>query len=439
MIRGNKVGIVARWEFSSLVRRLPFLLFTFGMPLFFTLLFGGVAMVQEKALAGQNEQARLFGLVDAGSALGGHLEPVAPLEPEARTRLLRAGLAPSRALTEDDVVFERFDTEAEARRALSRKLLGGYFVIGKRYMQTGAVRLVEAQNGPLAELGASGAEHALGVTLRRALLRGRVPDGVLDRTLNPVVTERATLRADGRVARDEGSDVTRMLVPLFLALLLMMSLISTSSYLVQGVAVEKENKLVEVLLSSASADEILAGKLVGLGAAGLLQVGIWCSMLGGVALTFASRVASAGLYVPWPAVFAAVPLFLLGYLFIGSLMLATGSLGNTMRESQQLAMAWSIPTVLPLMLMSVLMSQPHGTLSRVMSWIPFTAPLTVVTRLSLDPDGISAAEILGSALVLALSTWLATKLAARLFRVGLLLTGARPRLGDLLRQAALGR
>ena len=76
--------------------------------------------------------------------------------------------------------------------------------------------------------------------------------------------------------------------------------------------------------------------------------------------------------------------------------------------------------------------------AKIMTWIPFTAPLTVILRMTLDPDSIAWWEVLGSLVMMVGSTYLALQLGARLFRVGLLLTGARPKLREIWRQARLG-
>ncbi len=443
MIRPAKVGIIARWELTSVVRRLPYLIFTFVMPLFFTLLFGGVGLLQGRAMQTQLDQPALFGVVDQSGAL--HLEkPVQERAPSGRaTKLLgRAGLAGAHAFEQGQVVFVPFASESAARNKLRDKSLRGYFVIAPDWLASGKVKEVRGEGGLFDDVGRGSAERALGEVAREQLLTGQVKQPVLARALDPVHAERRTLPAASgaeRKAADDSEMSARLLVPLILALLLMMSLISTSSYLVQGVAVEKENKVVEVLLASASADEIMAGKLVGLGAAGLLQVAVWSLMLAGGVLSVPAGLGGASSAVPWTAVAAAGPLFLLGYLFIGSLMLATGSFGGNARESQQFGMLWALPAMLPVMLMTVLLSDPHGAFARVLSWIPFTAPITIVTRLSVDPGGMPGWELAGSIAVMLLSIVLAVALGARLFRVGLLLTGSRPRLSEILRQARVGR
>ena len=128
-------------------------------------------------------------------------------------------------------------------------------------------------------------------------------------------------------------------------------------------------------------------------------------------------------------------LFITAYAFLGSLMLGTGSFGGNVRESQQLGMFWAFLATLPLMFVPVMLSEPHGVVAHVLTWIPFSAPATLVLRLSLDPAAISLWEVAGSLAVLVLSTWAAVRIASRLFRVGLLLSGARPSLAEIWRQA----
>jgi len=146
---------------------------------------------------------------------------------------------------------------------------------------------------------------------------------------------------------------------------------------------------------------------------------------------------ASGIEIPWLAVALAVPLFVMAFLFFGSLILGTGSLGSNMREAQQLAMVWSLIAALPLMMLTLLLRDPNGTVARVLTWVPFSAPSLIMFRASMDPGSLAWWEIAGSSLVLAGSTWLAILLGARLFRVGLISSGSRPSLREIVRQARL--
>jgi ABC-2 type transport system permease protein len=119
------------------------------------------------------------------------------------------------------------------------------------------------------------------------------------------------------------------------------------------------------------------------------------------------------------------------------LILGTGSLGSNMREAQQLAMVWSLMAAMPLMLMAILMREPDGTVARVLTFVPFTAGPVVVLRASTDAASMAWWEIAGAFVVLAAATWVALRVGARLFRIGLLSAGTRPSLREIIRQARL--
>ena len=192
----------------------------------------------------------------------------------------------------------------------------------------------------------------------------------------------------------------RFALPLIFMVLFLMSVLMTSGYLMQGTATEKENKVVDVLLASANPDEILAGKLLGLGAAGLLQIAVWLAMLMVTGLGVVPMLMSSRVDVPWLALSLALPFFIMAFLFFGGLMLGTGSLGSNMREAQQLAMVWSLTAALPMMMMAVLIREPNGTVAKVMTWMPFTAGPVVILRASNDAALLAWWEIAGSLLVL---------------------------------------
>jgi ABC-2 type transport system permease protein len=304
-------------------------------------------------------------------------------------------------------------------------------------MSSGKVEEYRTQNGNLNQ---SGPVRALRSLLQRNLLKGNVSEQLAERIYDPVGTLKSwTVDSSGEVQKHSaGTVVARLAIPLGFTFLLFTALMMSSGYLVQAVAVEKENKVIEVLLSSARPEEVLAGKLIGLGGAGLLQVIVWFSMVLFSALLFAAALAAFGVEIPWGAMALGVVFFLAGYLFLGSLMIGFGSLGSTQRESQQLGAVWSLLAVIPMMFLGVLMQDPHSLPGQIMTWIPFTAPVTVLFRLTMDASGVAWWEIVGSLVVLLISTRITLAIGARLFRIGLVLTGVRPKFREIIRQARLG-
>jgi ABC-2 type transport system permease protein len=312
----------------------------------------------------------------------------------------------------------------------------GCFVLDEDYLETGHVELYLPDE---VDFDDDSARRALGKLLVDRLLGDHVSEEIGERVRRPLASyEEWTVTAAGEVKpRSVAGVVAKLIVPIVFALMLFLSLMMSASYLLQATATEKENKVVEVLLSAADPDEILTGKLLGLGFAGMLQVLVWFGMIILSALVGAGALSGLGLDIPWLGIVIAVFFFPAAYLFLGSLMLGTGALGGNLKESNQLSMIWSLPSAVPLLFLGFLLTDPHGLVGRILTWIPFTAPVTVIFRSTIDPRGIAWWEIAGPFVLVALSTWVGIRIGARLFRVGLLLTGARPKLREILRQARL--
>jgi ABC-2 type transport system permease protein len=440
MIRWHKVRTVAMFEFMSAVKRTGFLVITFGMPLFISA-YGAIVAVPAYYASKRDREPAVFGVVDRSQLLrlqGDTTPPKLEIDTDTQRLLQSVGqkAAVDRMLPRSNFIFRPVASEAQARDGLARRDLRGYFVVRDDYLRSGTVEVYTPDSMTIS---GSDARAAFGVLVRERLVRDRVAPEIAARVAAPLpdvrrfaVTRTGAVKDGGQVA-----SAVRIALPLAFTILFLMSVLMTSGYLLQGTATEKENKVVDVLLASANPDEILGGKLVGLGAAGLLQVGVWISMLfltgfGAVPLLFAAQVD-----MPWRGLLVALPFFVVAFLFFGSLMLGTGSLGSNMREAQQLSMVWSLTAALPLMLMSVLIREPHGVVSRILTWLPLTAGPVVVMRASMDTDWLAWWEIAGSLAMLLAATWLAIRIGARFFRIGLLSTGARPSLREVMRQARL--
>lgn len=442
MIRWRKVREVSRFELLSAVRSKSWLIWTFGMPVFAGL-YGAVVGIPAMLAARQERVVRVYGVVDEASALAlsgdvaGASEEV-PAEVRAALRAagheaaLDAGLA-----SRGSHVFRPVPALEDGLRDLREGRLHGVFRVPGDWVETG---VVESYSRDVADLAGSEARRAFESLLVERIVRGKVEDALVARVRDPVSeTRRLVVDAGGNVKPGGGPlRALRILVPVGFAILLLIAILTSSGGLAEGVGLEKENRVVEILLSSAAADEILAGKLLGLGAVGMIQTGVWFGMAGLAGAAFAASLASLGFEVPFLGLAAAAAFFPLGYLFFGSLMIGSGSLGKSRREAQQWGMAWAFLAVVPLLFLEMLIREPHGTAAHALSWLPFSAPITVVFRATLAPEALSWWEIAGPAFVLAACIWLVLKVAARLFRVGLLLTGVRPTLREIARQARLG-
>jgi len=437
----QKVKTVATFEFLSAVKRPGYLIATFGMPLFMAA-YGAVVAVPAYFAEKGNRAPTVYGVVDEPGVLrlAGDIDAGnrGPIPEDVRQALEAAGQAQAldRAIATGRFVFRPFATREEAHAALAERRLKGYFVIPQDYMREGRL---DSYSPDSFNVTGGDSRNALGDILRRRLVEQRLDPAVAARVIRPIANTKGFAVTRTGEVRDggTGASIVRFALPLIFMILFLLSVLMTSGYLMQGTATEKENKVVDVLLASANPDQILAGKLLGLGGAGLLQIAVWLAMLMTTGLGVVPMLMSSRLDVPWLALALALPFFVMAFLFFGGLMLGTGSLGSNMREAQQLAMVWSLTAALPLMMMAVLIREPNGTVAKVMTWIPFTAGPVVILRTSNDAALVAWWEIAGSLLVLIGATWLALRVGGRLFRIGLLSAGARPSLKEIVRQARL--
>ena len=440
MSRWRRTKTVATFEFLSTVKRRGYLITTFGMPVFIAL-YAAVLGVPAYFMTKQASKPSSYGVIDPEGVLRLTGETTAGSD-QMPEDLRRAMEASGQQATVERMIgnarsrFRPYATEADARAALVAQTIKGYFVLPPDYVQKGGVDAYGPDAGGLSNQDGRNAFEDL---LRQHLLAGHVDGTTAARILAPVSGMRRFAVTPKGEVRDGGgaSTVVRIIVPVAFMILFLLSVLMTSGFLLQGTATEKENKVVDVLLASANPDEVLAGKLLGLGAAGLLQVGLWLSVLtvGGIGIV--PLLIATHVDVPWTAVLLALPLFIASFLFFGSLMMGSGSLGSNMREAQQLAMVWSLTAALPLMMMGPLIQDPHGIVARVLTWIPITSAAVVMLRASMDAAALGWWEAAGAFVVLAASTWVAIRIGARLFRIGLLTSGARPSFKEIIRQARL--
>jgi ABC-2 type transport system permease protein len=439
MTHWRKIQTIATFEFLSAVKRRGYLITTFGMPLFVAA-YTGIIGLSGYFMSRSAREPTVYGVVDQAGLLdlqGEIASGQSAISEEMKRALQAAGqsFAVEQAIARSRFVFRSYANEAAARADLAAKQLRGYFVVPVDYLADGNIDVYVPDNMSVA---ASESRNAFSGIMRERLLRGRLDENMSARVIDPLKkTRRFTVTRTGALSKDsQAAGIMRFVVPLGFTVLFLMSVLMTSGYLMQGTAVEKENKVVEVLLASANPDEILTGKLLGLGGAGLLQIAVWLVLVLGGGIGVLPLLLATEVSVPWVAVALALPLFIVAFLFFGSLMLGSGSLGANMREAQQLAMVWSLTAALPMMLLPALIRDPHGTVARVLTWLPFSSGQLIMFRASTDLDFLAWWEIAGAFAVLLLSTWAALRIGAKLFRIGLL-SSSRPKLREVLRQARL--
>ena len=197
-------------------------------------------------------------------------------------------------------------------------------------------------------------------------------------------------------------------------------------------AEEKESRILDPMLCSVTPEELLSGKLVGLGAAGLTLVGIWVAM-GAVAFGGGAMLVKPTL--PPGILLIALAYFLAAYLFYGSLMTGIGSVTSNMREAQQFGVWFSFLNFAPMIGMTLILSRPGGPLATGLSLFPPTAATAMMLRLMAPSSVVPPWQIGVSLGLLVGAGYLALMFSARVFRIGLLMYGKSPTLPEIMRWA----
>ena len=228
-------------------------------------------------------------------------------------------------------------------------------------------------------------------------------------------------------------------VSYLLVLILYMTLFFYGAIIMRGVIEEKNSRVVEVVLSSLRPFELMAGKMLGIGAVGFTQYAIWA--LFGFSLTrygrawFLSAVPAATAFkmpsIPAYIFIYFVLFFILGYFLYGTLYAAIGAMVNSEKEAQQLLMPITMILIVPMLLMMLVMRSPSSPVSVVLSLIPFFAPILMLMRICiLMPPFV---QVAGSIILLVATVAVMIWITARIYRIGILMYGKRPGFAEILK------
>lgn len=407
---------VMSYEISRTLRRKGYLFATFALPVLLFLLsfvWQRLAPTPEQmvrdaqTMAQQMDGLTTVGFVDLSGEFGG--------------------------VEADGIV--RFDDEASAIEAMQRGDIEAIYILPEDYAETRTAREIIPQMAmdditgqPLIMLAAA----ALGSELEEAhIMRLQNPANVRTVDLNTVDADGNPIANDLTPEQQADSSMTLVYV---VALLFIMTTFTGSGYLMQSVIEEKENRLIEVLITTVRPSQLLAGKVLAGGVMALFQVGMWiliAVLLMRVQGPFLMQMIPFLANISLPV--AQLPIvgiyFLVGFFMFAALFGMVGALSNSAQEGPQWTVVFVLPSMIPLWVTHVFVTDPHGTVPTLLSMFPLTSPIAmmmrlVTTQVPLWQIGLSLAILVGFVMAL---YWL----AGRLFRVQILLSGKLPRLRDL--------
>ena len=411
----RKALLVARHEFWTNCRRPGFIFMTLFVPLI------GLVVLAIGALAG-------------GKASSFFQQQFAP-EPKQIAYVDHSGLF-TPVLPQYKTLFIQYPSEAEALAALRERRETTVMAISADYLQSGKVTVYSLRSGFSSQI--SSDSTSVRSFLVDHLVAGRLAPDVSARLRDPIEIAPVLLDKDG-IPSSQGiaGVVFGFIIPYLMAILLIITIFTSSGYLLQGIGTEKDSRVIEILVSSLTSTQLMAGKILGLGALGLAQVLFWVVTGWGLLIMATDVFALLGaLPISLLQLGLSMVYFLLGYLLFGTLMATAGALGTSTQEGQQISGIFSLGVAAPFMAISFIFANPNSTLAVVLSYIPFTSPVTMMLRLGLTQ--VPWYQITISTLLLAAAVVASLWLGAKVFRFGLLMYGKRASVKEIwqsLRQA----
>jgi ABC-2 type transport system permease protein len=415
----NKAIAVAKWEYLEKVKSKAFLVGLFLTPIIMV----GMGVLPSVFATQEDKGTRVIGVIDQSGTIA--REFARRLE-ERYT--LESGL-PNYAVRQLAVgsTIDLNEAVRQANNLVAAGEIEGYCILEGA---AGGDSLVEYRSRSVGDfrIGARMEETLKGILAERR---------VMSMGLDPRLLRELSVNLDVRMVKlskegeKEDAGFEKIFFSAFVFLMMMFFLIATSGQiLVRSVIEEKSNRIVEVLVSSCSPTDLMAGKVIGLSGLAFTQLGFWAII--GVA---ASIQFGTVLIDPGHAVLLVI-YFVLGYLFYAGIFIGAGSPLTTEQEAQQVNTYLVLLLVLPMMLALPAMKDPEALWLRVLTFIPFFTPTMMALRIPIQVPALW--EILVTIVLMMLSIYVVMVAAGRVFRIAILSTGKSPKLSEILRWAKSG-
>jgi ABC-2 type transport system permease protein len=348
------------------------------------------------------------------------------VQPSSTDEIKRIGYVDQTGIFKDytkqgKIELVAYATEEQAKADLVKEDIKEYFVIPADYVSSGLITryTLKTDLEPPSDVINAGQSF-----LVDNLVKDKVSPEIVERVKYPAALASVVLDKQGNVAEGQGG-LGAWLISYLFGILLMISIFTASGYLLQGLSEEKENRIMEILLSSVSTRQLITGKVLGLGISGLIQMAIWLFSAWGLLNLASGSIGGMFSSIQFPASVVGLGLlyYILGYFLFSILMAGAGAIAPTVRDAQQMTIVFSLLAAIPYFLMGFIIENGDHIVNKVLTLFPFTAPLTVMMRLN---AGIPLWEIAVSATLLVLAIIGFLLLVSKIFRIYLLMYGKAP-------------
>jgi ABC-2 type transport system permease protein len=428
----HNIFLIAKREYLERVRQRSFVIMTFFIPV---LMFGVTVVPTLIMTRGGNETKKMV-VVAADRETAEMIRSQVEQEQDQKANKPDNKFSQNRGLPPTHFTIEVSinatpEGRAELTQKINQKQLDGFLWATPDAIAAKKIDFVTNDTSSFIENGILG--QTVSEALRRHALKTRgLKEDEIDAALTPVEVEPVN-----PLGKNAPNPQTTFLATMGIVMVMYVTVLLYGINVMRSILEEKTSRIMEVMLATASAKEMMAGKILGVGAVGLTQVGIWAATAIGFAtysaVTSGAMKAVKSVINPALLIYFAV-FFLLGYVLYSTLCAAIGSMVNSEQEAQQMQFLVMMPMILSVIFIVNIFTHPNSQLAVFGSLFPFTAPLVMFSRIAMlatNPPpfwqiALSIALMIGTIYVM---VWL----CGRIYRVGILMYGKKPTLPEIVK------
>lgn len=406
----NKAILVAKWEFLEKVKSKAFVISLFLTPL----LIIAISVLPTLLITSEENETKVIGILDFTNNY--YKQIASSIETNKLENNTPAYIVQNlnvKGLPKDSIIILA-DTK------VLNKEIEGYLIIERTKVDSVIFNYRSKSVGNFKLI--SNLEKTINdISLKETLSKHNVDLSVLELLKTKIQINPVKIKQPGE--EQEGEFLTTFFSSMIFILLLMTMIIYSGQMLVRSLLEEKSNRLIEILVSSCTSNDLLIGKILGLSLLGIVQIFVWLligiAALGSTLITY--------------SYFESIPIilfyFLIGYIFYTSIFVGIGSIVSTEQEAQQITSYLSMILVLPIVFLLSAMQNPDSLLIEIFSYVPFTLPSIMILKANLSE--ISLLEHLVAILIMFIATTIVIYLSGKIFRIGILSYGKMPSLNEL--------
>ncbi len=396
---------VATWEYLTRIKSKWFIISTLLVPLVMI----GSMIIPSMFITGLDTESKIVGVVDSTGFLGFKLE-------KSLTDLYRL----KNGNPKYQILHFNRNEIKQAESLLDSTYISAYLAIPEKLMKENRVNYFCNNVNNFKDQ--SEIQYSINkiVSHERMIAENLDPDKI-----NELLRDVDFKIFEPGKSEEVGDEILSYLTPLIFVMMLFFTIFMTSQVLLRSVLQERTNRLVEILLSSITAREMMIGKILGLGLLGLTQLTFY--LLIGL---IGSKYQQLDIITYSDIVFFLI-YFILGYLLYSSIYAAVGSIFDSEQDAQQVTQILSIVTIIPIMLSSFVISNPNSTIVVILSFIPVMTPFFMILRIGVEMPDIW--QIIGTIVLLGISVVITMIIAGKIFKTAILLYGKRPTLPEIIK------